>query len=368
MRRLSFSLGLGGIAFVFSTQLGACNVVPDTCETYATCPAPAGSSGSSGAATAGTEGDSGAHNGGTAQGGYAGSSTTAGSAGDAAAGNSGEAGAGGTASEPCDGLCTGAKPICDEPADACVECLKAQDCTSATKKKCDATQCVECTEAADCSSAAASRCQDHACAKCQTNDDCKHIAGKGVCDDGTCVACTVADESACSGKSCDPATKTCTNTTLGSIGTCKVCVSDSECIGGNKTDPDARCVPMQFEGAPREGGFCLRRVAKTCARPFKTPFSAVSLSGAQSEAYCGIDQDNVRCEAVLDLINAATCSDGQASSCGCARDNDGNCIDAGAGGLCETVGVDAKRCTYACGLADQCPTGTNCTIDDPYCH
>jgi hypothetical protein len=183
------------------------------------------------------------------------------------------------------------------------------------------------------------------------------------------VECTVADESACAGKSCNPATKGCTSTTTGSVGTCKPCVADSECLGGNKADPDVRCVPMEFNGTPRAGGFCLRRVAKTCAKPFQIPISGTSLSGATSESYCGIDQENVRCEAVLDLVAGADClTDGEDTSCGCARDDEGNCIDAGAGGLCRIVGVNASRCTYGCGTVAECPGSLKCTIDAPYCH
>jgi hypothetical protein len=227
---------------------------------------------------------------------------------------------------------------------------------------------VECLVPADCDTATASRCDAGTCVECETNDDCDHIAGKGVCDGGECVQCTTADETACAGKSCNPATNACTNTNVGSVGTCKPCIADSECTGGNMADPNSRCVPMEFDGTPRQGGFCLRRVAKTCAKPFQTPITTASLSGAASEQYCGIDQENVRCEAVLDLIGDADCSGGLDTSCGCARDTNGACTGPGEGGLCETVGVNANKCTYACGATAQCPNGTVCTVDDPYCH
>jgi hypothetical protein len=32
------------------------------------------------------------------------------------------------------------------------------------------------------------------------------------------------------------------------------------------------------------------------------------------------------------------------------------------------VGGQANRCTYSCGSGPQCPNGTTCTFDDPYCH
>jgi hypothetical protein len=271
---------------------------------------------------------------------------------------------------PCGGDCPTDKPICDEPNDKCVQCLESTDCASGSKKKCDTVTdaCVECLASTDCASATAARCDKGACVKCTGNDDCAHVPGKTVCDDGTCVQCTVADENACAGKSCNPATKVCTTTPVGTRDYCQPCLADSECIGGSKADPDARCVPLTFGGVPRTGGFCLRRVAKTCAKPYKTPTTAVSLSAASTDTYCGIDQENVRCEAVLDLISVASCGDGLASSCGCPRDTDGKCTAAGAGGLCQTVGVDANRCTYACGLSDQCPAGTTCSGAQPYCH
>jgi len=286
----------------------------------------------------------------------------------------GEGGMGGSPiQKPCDDACTAPKPVCDEPRDTCVECLEQTDCTSSSKAKCDTTAkaCVECLAPTDCASATRAKCDGTgACVKCTSNDDCSHIAGKTVCDTnaGECVQCTGADETACGGKSCNPATKACTNTTIGSVGACGACVADSECSGGGTADPTARCVPMLFKGVARAGGFCLKRVAKTCAKPFQTPITTTSLSGKPSEQYCGIDQDSTRCEAVLDLIGDQSCADGQDTSCGCSRDGDQNCTETGKGGLCKTVGVNAKRCTYTCGTAGDCPTGKTCTVDDPYCH
>jgi len=283
----------------------------------------------------------------------------------AAAGEGGAAGS--SVRQPCDGACTAPKPVCDEPRDTCVECLQGSDCTGA-KTKCDtsAKTCVECLAPADCKSATAAKCDTGACVKCTSNDDCAQIAGKGVCDTkvGECVQCTAGNENACGGKSCNPATSTCTSTAVGSVPTCKPCVADSECTGGNQADPDARCIPMNFNGAPRANGFCLRRKAKTCGRPYTIPISAKSLSGASLESYCGIDQQNVTCEAVLDLIGdvqgTLPCADGEDTSCGCARDKNRNCIQAGEGGLCREVGTIANQCTYQCGTASDCPAGKAC--------
>jgi hypothetical protein len=124
---------------------------------------------------------------------------------------------------------------------------------------------------------------------------------------------------------------------------------------------------MTFNGAPRDGGFCLTRVTKTCKQPYKIPLSAASLSGAAAETYCGINEDTTRCESVLDLVDSQSCADGKDTSCGCTRDKDGNCTDLGTGGLCKTVGVDQDQCTYACGVANDCPAGKTCA-GSAYCH
>jgi hypothetical protein len=252
-------------------------------------------------------------------------------------------------------------PACDLETLMCVECTETAGCADPTPRcNVDERRCVECLENEHCSSAAAARCDLQVCEPCATDSDCEHIDGKPVCDRGECVQCTVADESACGANSCDPATSECTETPRGSVDTCHACVADSECLGGNQADPDARCVPMQFRGEPREGGFCLRRVAKTCGRPYNIVNLAASLSGAAQEPYCGIDQENVRCEAVLDLESSRACPSGADSSCGCTRDVDGECLEPGLGGLCRTVGPNPNRCTYPCGTNEHCPLGQAC--------
>jgi hypothetical protein len=103
MRTLTLSLALGGGALLIGTQLAACNALPDTCETYATCPD--GSSGSSGmagsSASGGTEGESGAPSGGTELGGSAGKGGNGSGGGSSGAGGS-DAGAAGGGSNGCD--------------------------------------------------------------------------------------------------------------------------------------------------------------------------------------------------------------------------------------------------------------------------
>jgi hypothetical protein len=332
--------------------------------------------GSSNAGTAGNMSEAGTENGGSSsgkagtngaggKGGNPSGGTSAGGGGAAGAAGEGgsEAGAGGTpVTPPCGGDCPSATPVCKEATDTCVECLAPSDCTTGVEKKCDtaSNNCVECLASADCSDPKAAKCDQGACAKCTANDDCLHVTGKGVCDGGTCVQCTAADETACGGKSCNPKTKACTATTTGSVSNCMACVADSECAGGNQADPDARCIPMTYAGTLRPDGFCLRRTSKTCTRPYKIPVSGASLSGAPSESYCGVDQDLVRCEAVLDLENSRSCPGAADTSCGCSRDKDGNCTELGVSGLCRTVGVDINQCTYQCGVANDCPNGKTC--------
>lgn len=362
------------LLLVFTTTLGALiscgDDVPKTCENLGTCPPEGGAAGdSSGGTTSGSGAASGTA--GTGAGGSTGGSGQAGGGGEGAAGgeNGGQGGAGG-ATAPCGGDCPTDKPVCDESSDTCVECLVEQDCAGPTTTMCEATSntCVECLMTAHCETAGAARCEDGACVECENNGDCTHIAGKGVCDGGTCVQCTVEDETPCAGKSCNPATNACTDTTIGSTGSCEACVADSECSGGGTADPTARCVPMEFNGVPRPGGFCLKRTTKTCSRPFTVTFAAQSLSGAASESYCGVVQDSVTCEAVIDMVASASCADGLDTSCGCARDGGGACLEAGQGGLCRTVGGVPETCTIPCGNSNHCIVGNTCTLDDPYCH
>lgn len=266
--------------------------------------------------------------------------------------------------------CGGAKPACDVATNTCVECVASTDCKDSAKPLCDTTanHCVACLKQADCTAATASACNAGVCSACSKDEECSTISGMGVCDAGTCVQCTVAKESVCSGNSCDPAAKQCTAIPLGTVNYCQPCSADSECIGGNQPDPDARCVPMKFMGVSRAGGFCLRRAAKACSKPLTVQFSAPSLTGATAEPYCALDQDSTRCEAVVDMVASAPCNDSKDSSCGCARDKNGNCAEVGQGGLCRTVGGNANLCTIPCALANQCPGTLTCPGGaKPYC-
>jgi len=402
------SLALCALSSVLFSACGS-----STCADRGNCT----ENGGSGGALAGTGGDAGSLAG-TENGGASGTGATGGAAGRGGAGHAGDAASAGAAgTSACDGECKGTTPVCDAASNTCVECAKSSDCKAATpvcdatsntcvecakssdckstsKPACDTTsntcvacvanadckdatkpfcdkaaaQCVACLKQADCTDAKASVCSAGACTACTVDADCTGIAGKGVCDAGTCVQCTVEKETACGGTSCNPATKQCTATPVGTVNYCGPCVADSECIGGNQAAPDARCVPMKFLGTARPGGFCLRRVAVACTPPFGVPNTTASLSGAPAEPYCGIDQTTTRCEAVLDLVASRACTDGLATSCGCTRNKAGACIDSGEGGLCKTVGAFANRCTIPCGTADQCPGPLTCPGGaKPYC-
>jgi hypothetical protein len=336
------------------------------CDAYNACIQPDG--GQSGSGAGGQAGSAGAGSGGVSAGTGGGSSGAAGDGGESGDGGGdsggsggGEGGSGGT--EPCDGACQGATPVCKASTNECVECTEEQTdaCTGLTPL-CDTetNSCVECLMQSNCAEPTASRCDGGACLPCSDNAHCTNISGRGVCSSGVCVQCTAADEAACGANSCNPMTKQCTSTPRGTVGTCRPCVADSECTGGNQADPDARCVQMEFMGSLRPGGFCLRRAAKTCARPYMIAISAPSLSGALAENYCGIDQENVRCEAVLDLINSRSCPGGADISCGCARDQDGFCTEGGQGGLCRDFTLVNDQCTYQCGINNDCPVGRTC--------
>jgi hypothetical protein len=392
MKNLAYGLGL--TAFALLGGVASCSSTASNCDAVSRCSPPGGTGGSTSAGgNGGTPSSGGASgSGGTISGGSgAGGSAVSGAGGaSGAAGAGAEAGAGGAL--PCDGACTGPKPACDLASNTCVECIGKTDCKDAAKPACDTTTntCVECTDKTDCTdiakplcdttteacvaclqqsdckAATASKCDVGQCKPCTMDAECSNIAGKGVCNAGTCVQCTIAKEAVCGGKSCNPKTLACTTTSVGTVLACEPCLADSECTGGNQPDPDARCVPMKYVGVARVGGFCLRRVSKTCARPYNIIVNGTSLSGVPTESYCGIDQDATRCEAVLDLVNSQSCTDGKDTSCGCTRDKNGNCTDSGQGGLCRIVGPNANQCTYACGSANQCPGGHTCP-SSTYC-
>jgi hypothetical protein len=399
------------VSVLLSSALGgtSCGSEFDNCTASRTCSPPFSNGGSagSGAGTAGHGGAAGTigaagnagrtHGGASGDGGESGmgangageggtssgkGGTTGGKAGKSGTGGTETAGAGGEAwdpggagqggSEPCDGDCKGETPICVPAANRCVQCTASNSsaCDDDTPVcNTDTKECVACLTSDDCPLTTAARCDEsNACVACTSGDDCAHLSGTNACDSGTCVECTPADESACGVNSCDPATHECTETPRGSVGPCEPCLADSECDGSDQVDPLQRCVPMQFYGYPRAGGFCLRRAAIGCSRPYSHALVVESLSGAPEEMYCTIIEETTRCEAVFDLISSRACIG--SNDCGCARDEDGICLQPGKGGHCGRVGGNSNRCTYQCGTLDDCPSGFSCvwgTTGPSYC-
>jgi hypothetical protein len=255
---------------------------------------------------------------------------------------------GGVEAGPC-GICELETPVCNDDLQ-CVACTADLDdfCTEmALVCKTGAFVCVACNANSDCNDAAAARCDtvQNECAGCEGEADCIGIEGRPLCDDGVCVECTPATEGVdCDGNSCDPATFMCTKRPLASRETCETCVSDSECKeAGN------RCVAMTYQGASfpnGQTGFCLKTFAEgdPCERPYLVPLPGrESLSGPPAANYCGIDEANVTCRAVLALLK----------NVGCPMGADSECPESG---LCRDFvdGIAEDRCTYLCGDADEC--------------
>jgi len=403
------------LTLAITASLGLCTGCVEKlegCEYTGTCPpSTGGTAGQAGAPDSGGSGGTATTTGGATATGGAGGTTTSGHGGTSGGGtggsgggtggtstvtntegtSGGSGGAGGAGGMPCDGACEGETPVCDEDNDTCVECsedegcdegvcdpevhqcvecLGAADCEAPTAL-CDEEQqfCVECLTSDDCSETSEARCDAGSCTPCQANADCGHLTGTTVCDvpTGECVQCTAADEAVCDGTSCNPGTNTCTTTELGTVDDCQPCVADSECIGNAETDPLRRCVPMEFNGEPREKAYCLVRRSQVsqCAKPFVVVTSAVSLSGAPEESYCGIAQDSVTCEGVRDFLDSRTCPGEQDTECGCPRDEDGNCTAPGQGGFCRDLPAFDNQCTYQCGNVNQCPDTFACANQDP---
>jgi hypothetical protein len=294
--------------------------------------------------------------------------------------------------------CSAPTPVCITETQRCVECQVDGDCLSGSHCFAATGQCVACLNASHCANqATASVCDSelHRCVPCRVDADCSNVPGLGVCNAGTCVQCTndrfgacledkpvcntqlmcapcsadahcqrfgkVCDEAnarcvactldsekaQCGSKSCNPASKQCTQTERASVALCNKCVADSECM------PDHRCIALLFAGAPH-GDYCMQR-ASMCAPPFQAPpINRASLSGAPAENYCGIVEQTTSCEAILAHQAAQPCSD--AAQCNAA------------GALCANVN-SGKACTYKCETSFECPTVTKCggSGSDKYC-
>jgi hypothetical protein len=272
---------------------------------------------------------------------------------------------GGVEAGPC-GICEFETPVCNDELQ-CVECTAALDefCTEmALVCKTGAFVCVACNANSECNDATAARCDamQNECAGCQGETDCIGIEGRPVCDDRTCVQCTPGTEDVdCGGKSCDPLTRACTDTEVGSLETCEECVADSEC-----GEEGNRCVPMTYDGLryPNEGiGFCLQSIelGGSCANPYRIVVRRTSLSGAAADDYCGINEDLATCQAVRALLADTPCN---------PVNGDQDCPQPA--GLCRELPGMLNRCTYLCSSVVECVTpGSTCgssgSGSDKYC-
>jgi len=247
--------------------------------------------------------------------------------GGAAGGFGGQGGTGGA--DPCGG-CGGSTPYCDAVNGVCEACLDHEHCTSPAAAQCDGGECVPCSDGTHCAG----------------------VAEGSLCDDGTCVECTVADDTACGGsQTCDLLAGRCVDVAAGSVSNCKACSNDLQCESGHK------CIPMDFQQS-HHGYFCLAEPSPTCAQPFGTAITAASINGVAAAAYCGIEEDLATCEAVLALLGGWHCSgtNGMCSPDGIAAE------EPVPGALCDPVGLLGDRCTYACGSVPEClPTGPGST-------
>jgi hypothetical protein len=184
---------------------------------------------------------------------------------------------------------------------------------------------------------------------CTEDADCTRF-GK-VCEarSGACVQCRPETEAAdCkTGTACDPKLFTCTTRQRGSVATCNECVSDSECV------TDHRCIAMTFgENKQDLGGFCLKRFATGCSRPYVRNLPRTSLSGAAAETYCLIDEMVNSCAAVAAFSKTCT--------------NDESCGALGA--RCERVNGIDNSCSYSCDVIADCKTDSfPCAGADSYC-
>jgi hypothetical protein len=264
---------------------------------------------------------------------------------------------------PC-GVCEAATPICIvEGGEArCVKCGDDDDCGGDTPV-CNASHdCVECADHSDCTHPEAAQCMGGVCVPCSDSSQCTGTGVAQLCDTtrspATCVECTSDDASHCAPltQTCDLLSGACSDFGPMSRLTCETCTNDLQC------PIDHRCILMEFPaGTPDSVGHCLKRAALGCGNPYRVVIEdRESISGADSDDYCGVDENQVTCEAVLALQRDDDCT------------MDGACGDPGSetptrGAICRNVGGAEGKCTYACGTAAQCPTSVDCGTTTGYC-
>ncbi len=164
-------------------------------------------------------------------------------------GGAGGTNAGGIASA-CNPTCSGTKPVCNESAKTCVECLADDNC-SGSKPACNAATntCVPCMKDSHCSgSTPVCDTAQYVCVQCLSDTNCSGV--KPACktasasDAGTgmniCVQCTTDAHCSVSKPLCDDSKNTCVecltnndcpqaNASLCLTGTCSPCTADADC-------------------------------------------------------------------------------------------------------------------------------------------
>lgn len=258
----------------------------------------------------------------------------------------------------CDGVCVlNTDPLtcgnsctpCYAPFNGTATC-EASTCgfTCEEPLKVQGDRCVSCFSNDECDAETPS-CENGLCLPCDADGECSAHEDLPYCVGGSCVECKSSED--CGGNLCDNTTGTCTQFSAGSVGTCGECVSSVECV------PDHECVSMTFEGAPY-GSYCLQKKETECPSPFVVELTRQPVEGGNASTFCGIQESNVTCEAVLDF--GALCPTGQDSECGKDGVNDGRC---------EPVGFDAiLMCTFPCTTSTEClPSDDLGCISGDYC-
>lgn len=267
----------------------------------------------------------------------------------------------------CGVVCPGARPHCDDTTMTCVACLENAHCGS-SKPTCDTSThtCIACTTNAQCAASGAGSICDigtGACRACANDGECAGNAGATVCRESTgqCVACTADTEAMkCGLNSCSRTTFTCTGTARGSVGTCRHCQGDSECVSGD------HCVPMA-SGSTALGSYCMHdQVSGACGNtgansallPFS--FAAVTTSVDGAAVTACFPRQGISCEAINVLGNACVLSSGASApddNCGNAAIHDGLCVD--------PAGSAPPQCAYACGTNQDCRAVLSCNSAAP---
>ncbi len=224
--------------------------------------------------------------------------------------------------------CASLGQYCDIPTSLCEACTTNAQCDlEATLPTCDVAT--------------------KACRACATNEDCVGAVGGALCDvdSGQCVQCFT--DASCGSGTCDVTTNRCTTVAPGSLQRCEPCTSDSQCAGMSA------CAADMYMGN-RVGFACMPLPSNTqCAqtvealRPMIEVESVPSISGA-TVTVCAPNL-SATCQSVLDFNTGCQFDD----DCGVPGLNDGRCT---------TVAASADRCSFACGVVEECPTNRTCGV------